>query len=241
MFEKLIEVYRNFRKNHGYGCQICGKELFDYPAHRICDGCRENLPWTTDNGCPVCGRKVIGEGVCLTCKAQRPRFARGISLFSYDDLGAIAVNQFKNGKRHLAYFFAEELGKRVEEQIDAQEDTVVYYAPITEEKREERGFNQAEDLAREFCLITGYPLIEDGLEKRRETKQQKRMTAIERQENVSGAFYVKKRTACRDKRVILIDDILTTGATGNELSRILLLAGAKEVILLTIVATKEMR
>ena len=118
--------------------------------------------------------------------------------------------------------------------------------PVTDAKRRERGFNQAERLAEvvfKRLVEHGFEveLIADVLEKRRETAPQKTKSFYERKENVAGAFFVHKRKVCKDKTVVLVDDVMTTGATGNECAKLLLSAGAKEVIFLTSVALPEQK
>jgi ComF family protein len=118
--------------------------------------------------------------------------------------------------------------------------------PLTESRKKERGYNQAERLAEAVekrlreagvsaCLDAGL------LEKRRETELQKEKTRKERAENVRGAYHVKKRKACREKTILLVDDILTTGATGSECARLLLSAGAKKVVFLVAAALPEQK
>ena len=115
---------------------------------------------------------------------------------------------------------------------------------MTDKKREERGYNQAELLAER---VTKY-LQEEGisavcdfevLEKKRETSQQKHLGASARKANVRGAYHVHKRTFCKGKTVVLIDDIMTTGATGGECARLLKGAGASYVYFLTAAARAE--
>jgi ComF family protein len=178
----------------------------------------------------------------LDCKSLYPVFQKGFSPLAYEGEGAKAVNLYKNGKRYLSRLFAELMKARFFEEVGefSSEEGCIYYVPLTKAKEKLRGYNQAEELAKEFSLLTGIPWVKDGVQKVRETKPQKGMTAKERADNVKAVFRVHKRKECRGKRVILIDDIMTRGATGNEISRILLLAGAKEVLFLTIASVPEM-
>lgn len=226
----------------GCSCDICEKEVFDYPFHRVCPRCDEGLRKDTRKNCPVCGRKVISEGVCLSCKASRPIFTRGISAFAYEGTAASAVNRFKHGKEFLSYFLAERLYRtflqELEEDID-KENAVVVCVPMTKEGKERRGYNQAEELAARFSEYSGIPFLQTALVKRRETDLQKEKSGKEREENVRGAYFVHERKNCKDKIVLLVDDTMTTGATGNEISSILFAAGAKKVYFLTATAAVE--
>ena len=105
----------------------------------------------------------------------------------------------------------------------------------------ERGYNQAEELAKELSALTGFLCRTDVLKKVRPTLPQKNLTSKERRENVRGAYRVKARVACREKVILLIDDVMTTSSTGSECARVLKNAGAKKVVFLTIAALEEKR
>ena len=116
--------------------------------------------------------------------------------------------------------------------------------PLTPSRRCERGYNQAQYLAESLqdrLLEKGVQaeLDKDVLQKHRETKLQKQASSKERLENVEGAYHVHKRTVCKGRTILLVDDIMTTGATGSECAKLLLSAGAREVIFLTATALPE--
>ena len=111
--------------------------------------------------------------------------------------------------------------------------------PLTQKRVSERGYNQAVLLAEkleELLQQKGYrvELRLDILEKTRETAQQKHMGATSRNLNVAGAYHIHDRKSCRGRTVVLVDDIMTTGATGSECADRLKRAGAKSVYLLTV-------
>ena len=110
---------------------------------------------------------------------------------------------------------------------------VVVPMPLHWQKRWQRGFNQSALLAREVSRRTGFPVAR-ALRRVRNTQAQAGLTNAKRRANVSGAFRAIKPHAVRGKRVLLIDDVLTTGATASSCARALKLAGAAEVTLLTL-------
>lgn len=242
-FDKL----RRASLARGYTCDICGEELFDYPQHRLCEGCEEKLP-RPKQSCSKCGRETVAEGVCLTCKSHAPSFTRGISPFAYKGEAALAVNRMKNGDPRLAAYFGEKMAEKFLEsrKEETAEPLLIIPVPLTANRLRERGYNQAQRLAEslhERLTERGVAaeLEEDLLQKRRETKPQKQASAKERAENVEGAYHVHKRKACKDKTVLLVDDIMTTGATGSECAKRLLSAGAKDVVFLTATALPEQK
>jgi ComF family protein len=101
--------------------------------------------------------------------------------------------------------------------------------PLTKKKLKRRGFNQSEEIAREISNYLNIPLITNCLIKTRETFPQVELSEKERAENPKGAYIVKDKEKIRGKRVLLIDDVYTTGSTMEECSRILREAGTKEV------------
>lgn len=237
--QKTAKSARDFFARHGYVCDCCGKEVFDYPNHRLCEDCEEKLHRNNRLLCDKCGRQTLAQGICLSCKKKLPSFTKGISPFVYRGETAALVNRIKNGKRRLAYFFAEEMANTfkacVEKPLD--EPFLVLPVPLTSQGKRLRGYNQAEELALLLCdiLIKEGVAVEfdnDVLQKRRENTPQKQLSFTAREKNVEGAYHVHKRSVCKDRRVLLIDDIMTTGATGSECSARLLGAGAKEVIFL---------
>ena len=196
--------------------------------------------------CPKCGRDCVTEGVCLTCKKNMPDFTRGVAAFSYKGETAGVVNRMKNGNRRLAAYLGEEMGEAVFPFLQEGEEVLLVPIPLTENRKKERGYNQAELLAeavqrRLYVCGVESTLDVELLQKRRETALQKQKTRKERVENIQGAYHVHKRKACEGKTIVLIDDIITTGATGSECARLLLNAKAKRVIFLVAAALPEQK
>ena len=244
-WKNFLTKIRKKLLDFGYTCDNCGRELFDYPDHRFCVLCEEKMP-KVKRACPKCGRDRVAEGVCLTCKGSMPTFTQGVAAFSYKGEAAGVVNRMKNGNHRLAAYLGECMADAVLPLVKEEGEILLVAVPLTESRKKERGYNQAERLAEAVekrlkeagvsaCLDVGL------LEKRRETELQKEKTRKERAENVRGAYHVKKRKACREKTILLVDDILTTGATGSECARLLLSVGAKKVVVLVAAALPEQK
>ena len=102
--------------------------------------------------------------------------------------------------------------------------------PLEKKKLKWRGFNQAEEIAKELSSFLKIPLISDCLIKTRETIPQVELSPEARKENVKGAFLIKKGDLIKEKKILLVDDVYTTGSTMEEAARVLKEAGAKEII-----------
>lgn len=239
-FQELGEKLRALFARHGYTCDCCGAEVFDYPSHRVCKEC-DSLITVNAPRCIKCGRKTVTEGVCLVCKRELPCFDVGLSPFCYDGMSASMINRFKNGQRYLAEFFAERMSETLKNSGNFSKDLLIVCVPMTTEKRLERGYNQAEELSKSLSRLLGIEFDGEVLEKRKETSEQKYLDRKQRQENVETAFFVHKRALIRNRNLLLVDDIMTTGATGNACARILKNAGANKVIFLTAVSLKEQK
>ncbi len=245
-FGRLFERIRKRSLLRGYACDHCGAELFDYPSHRLCRECEEKL-YPVLRPCEKCGRESRAAGLCLDCKAQPPKFTKGISAFTYKGEGGLMVNRLKSGYPRLAAYFGEKMAERFLSEIgedNFRQPLLIVAVPMTKERMTERGYNQAERLAEsayEHLAAKGISaeLNFTLLAKNRETKLQKRATKKERFENVKGAYRLRKQTYCRGREILLIDDIMTTGATGSECAKKLINAGASKVYFLTATAVDE--
>ena len=250
LFNAILEKLRALDKNHGYSCDFCGREIFNYPQKRVCAPCERTFQKPSKYSCEKCGRVTFSQGVCLTCKREMPSFTRGFSAFCYQGQVPALINRFKNGKLRLGFYLGEEICKAVANadimQTLSSEKILCVPVPLTKEKLKERGYNQAEVLARqiaeEFSKCGVQVCVEtDILQKVKQTPRQKDLDFQQRKSNLAGAFHVHKRSACNDATIFLVDDILTTGATGNECAERLLKAGAKAVYFLTAAALPEER
>ena len=230
LIDNFLDKFREKAIENSHLCDGCGAELFSYPQPRLCDSCLSALALNNGFTCECCGRAVRGEGVCASCKSLVPAFEKGVSPLAYFDRSALIINAFKSGRRYLAYYLAEEM-KKVIERLPGRE-YVLTCVPITKTKRRVRGYNQAEELIKRISALTGYPMNAFLLEQRTE-KAQKRLTMQERRKNVVGAFRVGARKFCKGMHFLLVDDVMTTGATLSEIASLLLRAGASSVCVAT--------
>lgn len=245
LWRKWIEKLKRADGARGYACDSCGTELFDYPTHRLCGECEAKLLTIGENFCEKCGRATRAAGVCLTCKSHAPKFTRAFSPFPYVGTAAKLVNRMKNGKPRLALYLGERMTEYFLSKTEEKEFLVIP-VPTTETRLKDRGYNQAETLAKSVASSlerAGKSVALDCeiLQKTRENSAQKQLGFTERAKNIAGAFHLHKRKILKDKTVLLIDDIMTTGATGSACAELMINAGAKAVYFLTAVATPELK
>ena len=207
----------------------------------MCRSCGGRLPMIRPPCCPLCGRPVMTRGgashVCGACRV-RPRgaIARVCAAGLYDAGLKRLIHLYKY-RRHQ--FLAAPLGDLLAAQAASSGvlDGIDCLAPIPLHWIRERwrGFNQARELAVRVARSRGTPVLPPrGLRRVRRTTPQVGLDARGRRENIKGAFATRRPELVRGRRVALVDDVLTTGATADECARTLMRAGATEVRLLVL-------
>ena len=208
------------------GCVLTGKEQY------VCAGCREKLPFITDPYCLRCGRPIRDETkeYCPQCEKVSRQFDEGRCTFRYEGAlrDALLDMKFKNRREYIP-FFAAAMASRNRAYLQRNHFDMIIPVPLHPRKKAERGFDQCALIGRELSEQTGIPLRCGILKRVRYTSPQKTLNARERSINLEGAFAVNEGTLPPGARVLLIDDILTTGATLSECSRVLKKSGAGKV------------
>lgn len=229
---RLFRTVRDMLFPADLTCDICGRETF---GANICEDCAKTLVFNDKKVCPVCGRKTARPELCLECKEKPPLFERAVSAFTYEGGAAYLVKKFKNDASYLKEYFADEICKRLK---GFPEFDCTVCVPLTRRAKAKRGFNQSELLAKAVSERVGKPYVKGAVEKIKETGEQKTLFRKERSKNLSGCFKVVKREEVKGKHVLVVDDILTTGATADEMAKALLKAGAEKVYLATVASVE---
>lgn len=201
-------------------CVLCGAAS---GTKLICTECDRELPRLPRNGCAVCALPLASGKVCGACLDSPPRYDRVTAPFIYRFPVSALIHAYKYGGR-LA--LARPLGVALAQAVALDVDAIVPM-PLAPRRLAQRGFNQALELARVVAKRTGIPLMPHACRKVVETPSQASLPWGERAKNVRRAFVCD--ADLHGKRVAVMDDVLTTGATLNELARVLRRAGAREV------------
>jgi ComF family protein len=216
-------------------CLSCGVTV---PATgTLCTKCWRAVTFLGAPCCACCGYPfdfdVGAGGLCGACMADAPRFDRARAAMRYDDASRSLILGLKHGDRlHLAPPLAQWMrraGKEILLAADLQLPVPLHWTRLFA-----RRYNQAAVLAHAIAKAGGPPVAVDCLTRRRRTPSQGHKNASARRRNVAGAFAVRHPDKIRGKRVVLIDDVLTTGATVEECARVLKRAGAARVDVLTL-------
>jgi competence protein ComFC len=204
----------------------------------VCRACLSKPePLAADYSCVQCrapflSRFALDElGRCALCRRGVHGFDAAYSFGFYQDHLRRLIQLFKYGRIQT---LSAPLGKLLARALPrGQSFDVIVPMPLHWRKRWQRGFNQAELLSREIGRRTHTP-VRNALRRVRNTASQAGLTSAKRRENVSGAFQTKHRLALDGQSVLLVDDVITTGATAASCARALKRGGARQVTLLTL-------
>jgi ComF family protein len=200
-------------------------------AEPVCDGC--SVPFEFDQTAP--GGEVAR---CPACLAKPRAFARARAACLYDDASRDLILQFKRADRtEHALLFARWLARAAAPLIE--DCDAVAPVPLHPSRLLSRRYNQAAEIARPLARLSGLAYLPDALIRRRDTQTQGGKSGSGRRRNVAGAFAVTRPDKVAGKRILLVDDVLTTGATAEGCARALRAAGAASVNLAVVARVKE--
>lgn len=201
-------------------CVLCGRVL-EKNETDLCHHCRIHAP-----ECPISNSKY-------------PYLNKWVSLWYYEDVVRKSLLRYKfQGKRHYARVYGQMLAMRLEQEQWTDFD-ILTWIPVSDRRRRKRGFDQVELIANALAGELQVPATAT-LKKVRDNPAQSGIAGqAERRANVLGAYVALKPEDLKGKKILLLDDIVTTGSTAGECARVLLTAGAKEVNLAVVGAARQ--
>jgi len=202
-------------------CLLCASNS---ATSLLCPACTADLPQLPAALCPQCGEETTLGERCGACLKDPPAFARTIALFRYEFPVDRLIQALKYGHQ-LA--LAAWLGRRLGQRLVAADYDLVLPLPLHPSRLRTRGFNQSLEIARFTSKALGIPMNQGLLTRIRATSPQAELPLKERGRNVRGAF--ECASDLEGKRILLIDDVMTTGSTLREAARILKLHGAGQI------------
>ena len=216
-------------------CPACRRPLAQPSRGPLCGPCWQAVPRHNTTSCR-CGLPVSPErSSCGRCRRGHQPLSAGVSLGPYEGPLRAVIHELKyRGRRRVAGRLAGMLLEDQQVRALVEGSDVLVAVPLHPRRLRERGFNQAALLAEELGRRAGRPCGDRALVRRKDTSPQAGLSAAARRRNVADAFAVRRRGLVAGHVVMLVDDILTTGATAHACARMLKEAGADEVRLLSV-------
>ncbi|PXV90172.1 ComF family protein [Lachnotalea glycerini] len=216
-------------------CPVC-QEVLKVNYIQICDTCKKSLPYIGEPMCKKCGKPLMLEEqeYCYDCSKKEHLFNKGIALWVYDDRIKGSLYRFKyNNKREYAKVYANEIMHKYGEKIMSWNVDAIIPVPLHKSKLRSRGYNQAEILAKELSTYIGAPVYTNCVKRIRKTLPQKGLNNKQRINNLKNAFKIVNFDVKLNK-VLLIDDIYTTGVTMDGVAEVLRETGVSDTYFVTV-------
>ncbi len=221
-------------------CLSC-QEVISYDAN-FCPSCWQSLEYIKSPFCKICAfpfelQIITTEKICANCLTKKQYFDETIAIYCYNETIGKAIANFKyRDQTYFAKIFAKNLKNIAQQQINQSD--IICAVPIHYNKLKIRQFNQSILLAK---FLDNKKLIHDLIYKIADKKSQVKLTKKQRLKNLKNSFKINPRyeKKLKDKTVILVDDVITTGTTINSVAKILKQNGAKKIIVLAIARVKN--
>jgi ComF family protein len=231
-------------------CRICHSALTKISPLPVCQTCLQQVAPLTGILCNICGEKLFSKYVvtdegprCGICRRIAPPFQRAVAFGAYDGVLRDLIHLLKYQRIHTVAPLLARLMDEALKVVPLPDELLVVPVPLFKRKLRDRGFNQAEKIARAFVnrrKSRSIQLETSSLARIRQTASQTGLTRHQRRANVRGAFAVTRPERIQGRSVLVVDDVMTTGTTVADCARVLLRAGARHVFVATLArATRE--
>ena len=213
-------------------CAICDRVIVDEKG--ICATCEKITKPLMGAVCMKCGKKLDGNMLyCYDCSRKDHKFVRNFSVFEYPHVRE-SLYRFKyQGRAEYAKYYAMQAYRIHGERLKKLNADVIIPVPLHVSRYRKRGYNQAEELAKELSRLIHVPVKTHYIKRIKATKPLKTLDVLGRQNNLKKAFLIMQNDV-KLKTIILVDDIYTTGATLDEISGVCKAAGVENIYSLTV-------
>ena len=226
-------------------CRACSDSIHGEDAAYFCASCRGHIELVLHPLCSVCGQPypdAAGDDhVCALCLSRPPHFIQAQAWACYPREESTehplrrVIQRFKYGRKvSLGRPLGQLLGRGCHEFLSSCPVDLIIPVPLHPKRLRWRGFNQSVLLARQVCRLYNVPMDALLLYRNRETPPQTQLSEDERRRNMRGAFSLNPHKSVKNQRILLVDDVYTSGATVNECSRMLKKGGAAAVYVVTL-------
>ncbi len=226
-----------------YSCCLCHQYSFNEP---VCKQCWSKVLFINKPFCNICGKPFFNPIlletadylICEECREEKRFFAKSISLAIYQEEFKEIIHQFKfYNKPYVGNYLGKKLSNLIRTEDKYKNIDIIMPVPLQKKRERERGYNQSLIVAKIIAKELKIKLLKDILRRRGDNPPQSNLSLKERKKNIRGCFYVKKANLIKDKRILIIDDVFTTGSTVNECARVLRHSGAREILVATLART----
>lgn len=212
----------------------CSISLESDNSQFLCSDCSKRIKFISPPVCEKCGRPFHST-ICSKCSRDTLFFdtVRSVALYDGPWKELIYVFKYRRGE-YLDRFLAEFIVRVIEKNQFLKRCDFLIPVPLYWLDRRRRGYNQASLLASQIGKLTSIPLLQNVLIKCKKVPSQTKLSMAQRLKNVTGAFTVRNPGTVKDKKILLIDDVFTTGSTANECAKVLKNSGASRVHVVTL-------
>ena len=214
-------------------CGVCDQVLL-YGERQICEICKRNIKYIGNQVCFRCGKPVREEEeYCYDCGRRKHYFDQGRSVFSYEYI-RLSLYRFKYaGRKEYASFYARNIQHELKEVCKIWKPQALVPVPLHPKKQRKRGYNQAEEIAKELSKLWKIPVRSDLIKRCKNTRPMKEIVGTERQNNLKKAFKLGTNDV-KLNTIIIIDDIYTTGSTIDAVAKVCREAGISHIYFITV-------
>lgn len=243
MYKKILKKYLDVIISGIYPrrCPVC-EEIVSLTGRMFCKDCILKLSFVKTPLCLKCGKEIsdVQKEYCEDCNKHEKNFEYGMALLNYDELTERIMIDIKyHNKREYIQALAKLLVSRYGDEISKIDPDVLMPIPVHKKRLRQRGYNQSALFTKEVAKELNIDYVEDVLVRNKNTKAQKELSPEQRLANLSAAFACAKE-AGKYGKVMLVDDIYTTGSTIEACTRLLKEAGVKEVYYVSVAIGKTL-
>ncbi len=236
-------TFLNFIYPRNIHCILCNEPIDRNQQYSLCEKCKAKLTFIGNKTCSVCGKpldEIYLNDRCIDCIDDNHYFTKAISCVEYDENSKKIIYDLKyHKKRYLSYHISEIMTdifiERFKESID-----IIIPVPLHKKKERKRTFNQAYLIAKYLGKSLEIPVDKKSLIRIKKTETQNKLSRRERKENLKDAFQITSYCNIKDKNILIIDDVYTTGATVDEISRVLIDNEVNNIYIMTFATGRNM-
>ena len=241
MTENVVSILLLWESNKR-SAQVFFNSLADFFLPRLCPACKNKLNTSEQFICDNCLSKLKFTSPYQMHSEYDRKFAddklisdfHSLFIFEKDKEFQSVAHELKyNGKFKIGFFLGKLIALHLKEIIQEWNADLIIPVPLHSLKKAERGYNQSYFIAKGIKSVLSIAVSDKIVRRRRFTESQTKMNLVERKENIMGAFVVVDKNKVAGKRIILLDDVITTGATITECGRVLLESGAEKIFALS--------